>query len=82
MIAGLGNLTVKVNGQSTRLDGAVFTSQAIELEEGNNLIKIEVFSGTTNNTAIIEKEITVVKDTTVPVRYYSTCRFHTSSRSS
>jgi RHS repeat-associated protein len=63
MVGGLGEFIVKVNGREAVLDGAVFTSQPVELAEGSNIIEIEA----SNNFDKVIKKITVIKDTTAPV---------------
>ncbi len=63
MVDGSGQLSVKVNGQEAILDGAIFRSQPVELEESLNFIKIEVSNGFEN----IQKEITVIRDSIAPV---------------
>ncbi|QTL97138.1 hypothetical protein GM661_03685 [Iocasia frigidifontis] len=63
MVSGLGELTVSVNGEETVLEGGLFSSRLVELNEGNNTIKIAA----ANELGQLSQEIRVIKDTVAPV---------------
>ena len=63
LVDGLGEVEVKVNGEKAVLDGKVFISQSIELQEGSNTIQVEAIRGSER----VVKKIKIIRDTVPPL---------------
>lgn len=62
VVSGMGDLTVKVNGHEATLDGMFYTSPAIPLTEGSNVIEVEA----TDRKQGVTKQVEVIRDSISP----------------